>query len=747
MLTSVSTFSFAAGIISPELASNIDLRKQGLGIIQGNNEFVTSSGTLSKRPGTEYIANAKGKNRLIPFTFNTTQGYALEFGNLYIRFYRDGGQLISAPSTPVEVITTYTEAEITDIRFTQSADVLYLTHPNHPPAKLTRQTDINWTLEDLIFVPDVEQVLSLGSSISDPILVSFDWEYTVTAVNDLGQEGQPVASITQTADIDLKDTPITVTWNPPVDVSDIKEFRIYRKEGIFFYLVAIVNETGAGSYSKLDSGLVADNTSSPPESFTDFTGTDNYPTACGFYQQRIVFGGTNNKPNTIWMSRIADFENFTVTSTKATNEAVQDLKLDSGQVNKISHFKLSDDLICFTEGAIWRIKGTPNVDMIAYIESSIGVSAVDPINTRKSLLFLENNENTVSDFIYKQQVAGLDGDDLGAFSKILFDSYSLLDFTFSSSPEGRLFAPRSDGKMLSLTYLKSQNIAAWTILETDGTFESICTVEKARNDEIYISVNRDGVRHIELMKNQFLATDDISDAWFVDGGVKYDGQKSTEIIITTGNVVSATDVFVPTNVGDNIIIAGVRYEILTYTDAKNVTVANTLTVTTSDWILTADKITGLTWLADKNVVALADGDALMDLTVDGSGEINLEDTYSKITIGLQFEALIETVPVNIISNNIGSSLSRSKRDIKAFVDLYRTRGIEWKTSMEDAKYQELPEQDNLSVNTDIPLTSEKVDLDLLGNNALEGTIFIKNNYPLPFNILNITVVESIEGTG
>ena len=745
--TSISTFSFAAGIISPELASNIELRKQGLGMLQGNNLLVTSSGTLSKRPGTQHIASTKGGVcRLIPFVFNRAQGYALEFGENYIRFFRDGGQLISAPSTPVEVATTYTAAELDEIRFTQSADVLYLTHPNHPPAKLTRITDTNWSLDDIIFVPDVEQVLNLALSHTGSITVSFDWEYTVTCVNDLGQEGQPVASETITADIDLADTPITVAWDAPADPSEVKEFRVYRKEGIYFYLVAIVEEDGSANYSKVDSGLQTDNTVSPPENFTDFTGAGNYPTACGFYQQRLVFGGTDNDPNTIWMSRIGDFENFTSTPANASNEALK-LKLDSGQVNKISHFKTFDDLICFTEGDIWRIKGTPNVDLLAYVESTIGVSEVDPIKTRKSLLFLEGSKNTVSDFIYSDRVAGYDGNDLGAFSSILFDGYEIKDFTFSDAPEGRLFAPRDDGKMLTLTYLKSQDIAAWTILDTDGNFESVCTVEKSKFDEVYVVVNRNGSRFVEIFKQGLLPTEDAKTGWYVDAGTQYNGQKTTEIVITAGAVVSAVDVFAASNVGDNIRIDETDYEILTYTDPKNVTVTSDLTVTTSDWILTADTFSGLDWLANKTVVALCDGNVKTDLTVDGSGVLTIEDGCGLVTIGLQYEALMETVPVNTISNNFGSSLSRYKRDIKLFVDLYRTRGIEWKTSMEGSEYQALREQNAQFLNSEVPLRSGKTKLDLPNSNQLDGTVFIKNDLPLPFNILNVTMVVDIGGTG
>jgi hypothetical protein len=39
---------------------------------------------------------------------------------------------------PIEVVTTFTEGELADIRYAQSADVLYIFHPDHPTQKLVR---------------------------------------------------------------------------------------------------------------------------------------------------------------------------------------------------------------------------------------------------------------------------------------------------------------------------------------------------------------------------------------------------------------------------------------------------------------------------------------------------------------------------------------------------------------------------------------------------------------------------------
>ena len=96
------------------------------------------------------VATQDAKIRLVRFEFSITQAYVLEFGNQYIRFYMDNGQIISGGS-PVEVVSPYLTAELFEISFAQSADTLYIAHPNHAPRKLTRTSHTNWALTTLTF--------------------------------------------------------------------------------------------------------------------------------------------------------------------------------------------------------------------------------------------------------------------------------------------------------------------------------------------------------------------------------------------------------------------------------------------------------------------------------------------------------------------------------------------------------------------------------------------------------------------
>jgi hypothetical protein len=110
----------------------------------------TTGATHTLDTVTVKLATQDAKVRLVRFEFSVTQAYILEFGNLYIRFYKDNGQIMSGGS-PVEVTTTFTTAELDSLYFAQSADTLYIAHSNHAPSKLTRTSHTSWTLANLTF--------------------------------------------------------------------------------------------------------------------------------------------------------------------------------------------------------------------------------------------------------------------------------------------------------------------------------------------------------------------------------------------------------------------------------------------------------------------------------------------------------------------------------------------------------------------------------------------------------------------
>lgn len=148
-----SQVSFAAGELAPSLYGREDLAKYAVGLRTLKNFTVHPHGGVSNRAGTRYVAEAKhaGKAvRLVPFEYSDTDAYLLEFGDEYVRFYKNGAQL-TKDGSPYELETPYLEGELRALSFAQSADVLFIVHPNHPPMELARYADTNWTLEKCAF--------------------------------------------------------------------------------------------------------------------------------------------------------------------------------------------------------------------------------------------------------------------------------------------------------------------------------------------------------------------------------------------------------------------------------------------------------------------------------------------------------------------------------------------------------------------------------------------------------------------
>ena len=144
--------NFTAGQLSPRLHGRVDINKYNNGLKTQKNAYSLPHGGVVRRGGFKYVADVQTsskKVRLVRFEFSITQAYILEFGDLYIRFYKDNGQIISG--TAVQVTTTFTEAELFSLYFAQSADTLYIAHPSHAPSKLTRSSHTSWTLADLTF--------------------------------------------------------------------------------------------------------------------------------------------------------------------------------------------------------------------------------------------------------------------------------------------------------------------------------------------------------------------------------------------------------------------------------------------------------------------------------------------------------------------------------------------------------------------------------------------------------------------
>jgi hypothetical protein len=151
MRQDIDLTDFSSGELSAKLAGRIDEKKYFSGCSTLLNMVVMPQGGATRRPGTRYVAgnkNQSGINRPVRFIFSTLQAYILEFSNDNVRIYKDDGVVLNT-GTPVDVVTPYAEADIPDLKFTQSADTLYIFHKNYATRTLTRSSHVSWTLATL----------------------------------------------------------------------------------------------------------------------------------------------------------------------------------------------------------------------------------------------------------------------------------------------------------------------------------------------------------------------------------------------------------------------------------------------------------------------------------------------------------------------------------------------------------------------------------------------------------------------
>ena len=168
--------SFTGGEIAPALRSRADLTKYSSGLALCQNMFPRSQGGAYSRQGTRFtgeIDDSSKRGRLIPFSFNTEQTYILVFEDLKMMVIRDNGYVLAGGGPSLfELVTPYTEAQLSRLIVTQSADVMTIVHPDHDPANLNRLADDNWTLTTIDYSTTVDAPEFSSGSISNSVRIA-----------------------------------------------------------------------------------------------------------------------------------------------------------------------------------------------------------------------------------------------------------------------------------------------------------------------------------------------------------------------------------------------------------------------------------------------------------------------------------------------------------------------------------------------------------------------------------------------
>jgi hypothetical protein len=140
VLARLAKYAFNAGELSRRMDGRADL--DGVydrAVAEMLNYVPALEGPAMKRPGFRYVREADFTAGWVSrFVFNNTQAYVLEWSDFKVRFYTNGGRIEAADGTPFELAVPYTAAEASRLAVKQSFDRLYIAHPNHAPAMITR---------------------------------------------------------------------------------------------------------------------------------------------------------------------------------------------------------------------------------------------------------------------------------------------------------------------------------------------------------------------------------------------------------------------------------------------------------------------------------------------------------------------------------------------------------------------------------------------------------------------------------
>ena len=732
----VQLTNFTGGELSPRLDGRNDLAKYASGCKTLQNMIVYPHGSAARRPGTTFVAEVKTSSaftRLIPFEFSTTQTYILEFGDDYIRFYKDSGAILEANKTITAITkanpgvvtatahgfsngdtvvisgvvgmtqvngkrfkvasvatdtfalqdidgnnvnttsyttyvsggvanrvytlaTTYETADLAELKFAQSADVMYICHPDYVPKKLSRTGHTSWTITDVEFTN--------GPYLDDNITAT---TFT-TSAHTVGTGRSLTASVATFA---------------ATDVGRLVKF----KTG-FGKITAFTSTTVVTITITKDVGS---NTASTDWALGAWSDTTGYPSCVSFFEQRLVFAGTTDQPQTLFFSKSGDYENMDENrgGTIADDDAII-YTIASNQVNAIRFLSSTRTLIVGTVGGEFSVSGggtddpvTPT-NILIKKQSNHGCANIDAIPVGNVTLFLQRAKRKIRELAYNFDVDGYVAPDMTILAEHISES-GIKSMSYQQEPNQLIWCVREDGRLVCLTYQREQQVVAWHQHIFGGAFstgiavcESIATIptdDKEYQSWVIVKRTINGVtrRYVEYLNEFDFDQTDNTEFNFLDSQLAYSGSATTTI-------------------------------------------------------------SGLDHLEGQVVSVLADGSTHPDRTVT-NGSITLARSSTKVKVGLSYTSILQTMRLDAGSQN-GTSQAKTKRIFNVSIRLYESIGVEVGPNL--SNMEEIPFRSSANpMDQAIPVFTGDKEVEFRGNYETDGFIFVRQTQPLPLTVLSL----------
>lgn len=636
--------SFNSGELSPQLKGRVDLKdKYANGCETLENFLPQIHGPAKKRPGFRFVREVKDstKNvRLIPFEYSTEQAYILEFGDTYIRFYKEGGVILSGAS-PYEIVSPYAHTDLSKLQFAHSADVMYITHPNYPPYKLARYGHTNWTMTEVDFDwppfndDNITSTTMTASATTGSITVTasaayfnadmvggyFRFEEVIESKYSEWEAGEAITSGDyRHYDKNLyKATSSATTGDrPPIHLegteSDGAVNWEFQHNGAGY--VEITGYTSDTSVSATVVKQLPVSSTSGIKKWAEGAWSDNngYPKAVSFYEDRLWFAGSVARPQTLWASTSGDYENH---QYGTEDDDALNYTINSQDVNVIEWLMPGKVLAVGTSGGEFIVSAsslneaiTPtNVRIVPYTTYG-STEGIRPFKIGNAIIFVQRAGRKVRELAYQFETDSYVAPNMSILSEHITQA-GVVDMAYQQEPNQIVWLPCSCGTLVGMTYERAEEVIGWHRQVVGGNVKAVASIPHWDEDQdvLWIVVERtiDGstVKYIEYLDKHY----DDEYAFYVDSGLTYDGSPATTI-------------------------------------------------------------SGLDHLEGEEVAVLADGYVHPNVTVS-SGQITLQAAASVVNIGLPYTATMKTMPIEAGAAD-GIAQGKTMRVTNLVMRLYNT---------------------------------------------------------------------------
>ena len=538
---------FTRGELSPKLRGRIDLEQFYQGVQTMENFLPMPHGGCVNRPGSVYVASVKtagDTTGLIPFAFSTTDSYAIEVGDFYMRFFRNRAQVVVAD----------TDAAITNGTF--DSGITGWTDQSTGTTSIAHD-GTNFSLQlngDGADVAIAEQAPTTTATGTEHVL-----KFKVIGASTSGSINVRVGSASggeqYLADVACKNGYHTVAFTPTASPFYI-QFRNTESAAHDIDNVSLIDnaaveiETPYAKADALELQYVQDadtmfivhpdykpmqltraghsvwHLTSYTPTADPFTSTTNYPAAVAFFEQRIVFGYTATAPQGLFFSKSADVQNMTP-GTGAADGFTKTIY--ASQANPIRWISGGTELVVGTTGGVWVVD-RPASSPVTVSNFSIrrrttaGVDYRKPVEIDNRVLFFERRGNgsargkELRELKFDEASADFIAPNLGLLSDHItgtgintmawqeqgwVGAYEGVEIT---SVDRVLWMVRADGTLVSFTYNPLEFVLAWARHEIAGTssaVESVCVIPGDDGDEVWMTVKRTinggTVRYVEYL--------------------------------------------------------------------------------------------------------------------------------------------------------------------------------------------------------------------------------------------------------